>query len=267
MAAHYQILWGAAPFLHLWPPLPLASLCSSHSDLPYGSRACQSGSHWRGFCLVFPQPGFFFPSLVFRLSVYRSPPQGSPSWLLHLREPTEHCPIPLHLFYPCLLGFISVSVICLFLFCSRGLVLTESSPSTYSHFLRGHLAQAALWPDQLQQPPNRLSIRYKWRWVWSLKMIPTIGSFRPDLDFISYARIRPPSPHLFLLNSIAVNTRGKQRKKKERPSSHKDLCLAFKISSLRTVRVTTSVNLSWYSWERWSWKQRELMRQFRKREI
>lgn len=42
-------------------------------------------------------------------------------------------------------------------------------------------------------------------------MIPTIGSFRPDLDFISYARIS--APHLFLLNSIALNTRKKKKKR------------------------------------------------------
>lgn len=130
MAAHYQILWGAALFLCLWPPLPLASLCFSHTDLPCGSRACQSGSQCRGFCFVLPQPGFFFPPLVFQLSVYRSPPQGGPSWLHHLREPTEHCPIPLHLF-----SSQNLSLLIRFYFCVCDLFVPFLPPGSCSHWV------------------------------------------------------------------------------------------------------------------------------------
>lgn len=194
-----------SPFLCLWPPLPLASFYSSHNHLPYGSRAGQSGSQWKGFSLVFSQPGFFFLSwfsgsqftghllraVLLECFTYRSPR----STVL------APCVYFLRRIYPCSLGFISLSVICLFLFSPWALVPPNHLlpfPPTLPGLLRGCLLQAAIWPDQLQQLPKWLSIRYKWRWVGSLKMIPTIGSFWPDGGFHLVCKdFQPPPPTFF----------------------------------------------------------------------
>lgn len=147
MAAHYQRPWGAALFLCLWLTLPQASFCSSHTALPCGSGACQSGGAF-AYCFL-SLDSFFLPCLSSSQLTGHLLREALPDCLaygnLQSTVPSP-CFYFLHRIYPCLLGFISVAVICLFLSCP---------PGSCSHWaLTDHLSP---FPLRLPGPSHHLT--------------------------------------------------------------------------------------------------------------